>query len=179
ISVLSQGSNWEGNPVHTANEVLAWWSLEGVNELEELDLLAYVRILSRWKWAVVSLVVASVLTSYVASSMMTPIYQASTTLLVKQQQNALQLAFTEALGTSLTIEDTWGGDLTTAAVSHLAATVRPDLLFTVSFMNDWTREHIAGHRPRSRDGWGAPPSGPGLGVEVDAAALGPPLFVVR
>jgi L-alanine-DL-glutamate epimerase-like enolase superfamily enzyme len=85
----------------------------------------------------------------------------------------------EALGTSLTIEDTWGGDLTTAAVSHLAATVRPDLLFTVSFMNDWTREHIAGHRPRSRDGWGAPPSGPGLGVEVDAAALGSPLFVVR
>jgi L-alanine-DL-glutamate epimerase-like enolase superfamily enzyme len=85
----------------------------------------------------------------------------------------------EALGTSLTIEDTWGGDLTTAAVSHLAATVRPELLFTVSFMNDWTLEHIAGHQPRSRDGWGAPPSGSGLGVEVDAGALGPPLFIVE
>ncbi|MDR7543582.1 MAG: mandelate racemase/muconate lactonizing enzyme family protein [Armatimonadota bacterium] len=85
----------------------------------------------------------------------------------------------EALGTSLTIEDTWGGDLTTAAVSHLAATVRPELLFTVSFMNDWTREHIAGYQPRSRDGWGAPPSGSGLGVEVDVEALGRPLFIAE
>jgi L-alanine-DL-glutamate epimerase-like enolase superfamily enzyme len=85
----------------------------------------------------------------------------------------------EALGVSLTIEDTWGGDLTTATVSHLAASVRPDALFTVSFMNDWTTEHIAGYQPRSRDGRGAPCPGPGLGVEVDAQALGQPLFVAR
>ncbi len=83
----------------------------------------------------------------------------------------------EALGISMTIEDTWGGDVVTAAVSHLAATVEPRLLFTVSFMNDWTTEHIAGYQPRSRLGWGAPPAGAGLGIEVDAHALGPPLFV--
>ncbi len=85
----------------------------------------------------------------------------------------------EALGVSLTIEDTWGGDLVTAAVSHLAASVRPEALFTVSFMNDWTKEHIAGYQPRSRDGWGGPAQGPGLSVEVDAQALGEPLFVAR
>ncbi|MBM3470781.1 MAG: mandelate racemase [Armatimonadetes bacterium] len=85
----------------------------------------------------------------------------------------------EALGVSLTIEDTWGGDLVTAAVSHLAASVRPEALFTVSFMNDWTKEHIAGYRPRSRDGWGGPTSGPGLGVEVDIRTLGEPLYVAR
>ena len=31
-----------------------------------------------------------------------------------------------ALGLRVTIEDTWGGDITTAAVSHLAASTRPD-----------------------------------------------------
>ena len=82
----------------------------------------------------------------------------------------------EALGLALTIEDTWGGDVVTATVAHLAATVRPEALFTVSFMNDWTREHIAGHEPRSESGWGSAPTGAGLGVQVDVEALGKPLF---
>jgi L-alanine-DL-glutamate epimerase-like enolase superfamily enzyme len=82
----------------------------------------------------------------------------------------------ETLGVRLTIEDTWGGDLVTAAVSHLAASVRPEALFTVSFMNDWTNEHIAGHRPQSRRGVGAAPHGPGLGVEVDVDMLGEPVL---
>ena len=84
----------------------------------------------------------------------------------------------ESLGLRLTIEDTWGGDVTTAAISHLAASTRPDALFTVSFMNDWVDEHVAGHEPRSRDGFGAAPAGPGLGIEVDADALGEPLLDV-
>jgi L-alanine-DL-glutamate epimerase-like enolase superfamily enzyme len=82
----------------------------------------------------------------------------------------------ETLGVRLTVEDTWGGDLVTAAVSHLAASVRPELLFTVSFMNDWTNEHVAGHEPRSRGGVGAAPTGPGLGVDVDVELLGEPLL---
>jgi cis-L-3-hydroxyproline dehydratase len=82
----------------------------------------------------------------------------------------------ESVGVSLTIEDTWGGDIVTAAVSHLAASVPPELLFTVSFMNDWTNEHLAGYEPRSDAGVGAAPTGPGLGVDVDVAALGEPLF---
>jgi L-alanine-DL-glutamate epimerase-like enolase superfamily enzyme len=77
------------------------------------------------------------------------------------------------LGISVTIEDTWGGDLVTAAVAHLAASTAPEQLFTVSFMNDWTNEHIAGHEPRSSGGFGAAPAGPGLGVDVDLEKLGP------
>lgn len=79
------------------------------------------------------------------------------------------------LGLRVTIEDAWGGDLVTAAVSHLAASTPADTLFTVSFMNDWTNEHIAGHEPRSQNGFGSAPTGPGLGIEVDVAALGEPL----
>ena len=52
-----------------------------------------------------------------------------------------------ALGLTLTIEDSWGGDLVTAAVSHLAAGVPSGQLFAASYMNDWTVEHVAGYEP--------------------------------
>jgi len=82
------------------------------------------------------------------------------------------------LGIRLMIEDSWGGDVVTAAVAHLAAGTPPEALFAVSFMNDWTTEHIAGYQPRSRLGMGPVPEGPGLGIEVDVAGLGSPLFTV-
>ncbi len=82
------------------------------------------------------------------------------------------------LGIRLMIEDSWGGDIVTAAVAHLAAGTPPDALFAVSFMNDWTLEHTAGYQPRSSNGRGPVPTGPGLGIEVDVASLGVPLFAV-
>jgi L-alanine-DL-glutamate epimerase-like enolase superfamily enzyme len=81
-----------------------------------------------------------------------------------------------ALGLKLTIEDSWGGDLVTAAVSQLAAATAPGALFAVSYMNDWTVEHIAGYQPRSSGGFGPVTFGPGLGVTVDTHPLGAPLF---
>ncbi len=80
------------------------------------------------------------------------------------------------LGLRVTIEDTWGGDLVTAAVSHLAASTPAEAIFTVSFMNDWTNEHLAGYRPRSESGFGSAPTAPGLGIEIDDDALGAPLY---
>jgi L-alanine-DL-glutamate epimerase-like enolase superfamily enzyme len=80
------------------------------------------------------------------------------------------------LGVSLTIEDTWGGDPATAAVSHLAASTHPDVLFSVSFINDFVNEHIAGYRPHSERSIGSAPTGPGLGIDVDPEQLGEPLF---
>ena len=85
----------------------------------------------------------------------------------------------DALGLRVTIEDTWGGDITTAAVSHLAASTSPETLFTVSFMNDWVNEQIASYQPRSQAGRGSAPEGPGLGIEVDVERLGEPLFSVQ
>ena len=84
----------------------------------------------------------------------------------------------ETLGVRLTIEDTWGGDIVTSAISHLAGSTRPELLFTVSFMNDWVLEHVAGHQPRSRGGMGATHDTPGLGIEVDEGLLREPLYSV-
>ena len=82
------------------------------------------------------------------------------------------------LGIELTLEDSWGGDLCTAAVAHLAGSTDPAALYAASFMNDWTLEHLAGHEPRSSGGLGPVPDGPGLGIEVDESLLGEPLLVV-
>ncbi|WP_031409537.1 mandelate racemase/muconate lactonizing enzyme family protein [Thiomonas sp. FB-Cd] len=82
----------------------------------------------------------------------------------------------QELGVQVTVEDTWGGDIVSAASAHIAASTRSRALLSVSFMNDWTSEHVASYQPRSRDGFGSAPSGPGLGIEVDVAALGAPLL---
>lgn len=86
----------------------------------------------------------------------------------------------EVLGVRMTIEDTWGGDMTTAAVSHLAASTDRELLFAASYMNDWVLEHAAGYSPRSHDGRGSISAvdAPGLGIDVDVASFGKPLFSV-
>jgi L-alanine-DL-glutamate epimerase-like enolase superfamily enzyme len=82
----------------------------------------------------------------------------------------------DELGVQVTIEDTWGGDVVSATSAHLAASTRSRSLLTVSFMNDWTNEHAAGHQPRSIGGFGTALTGPGLGIEVDVPKLGSPLF---
>src|SRR3954465_11262311 len=77
----------------------------------------------------------------------------------------------QELGLRFCIEDSCRGDVTRAAVSHLAASPRPEALLMASFMNDWTLDHIAGYRPRSVNGRGSAPGGPGLGIDVFPEAL--------
>ncbi|SIT38326.1 Mandelate racemase/muconate lactonizing protein [Paraburkholderia ribeironis] len=83
------------------------------------------------------------------------------------------------LNLAVSVEDMWGGDIITAATSHVAATTRPESLLMTPFFNDWTDGHLAGHQPRSKDGFGSAPSAPGLGIEVDESRLGAPLFSVQ
>jgi len=82
----------------------------------------------------------------------------------------------QELGLQITIEDTWGGDIVSATSAHLAASTQARSLLSVSFMNDWTNEHVAHHQPRSEGGFGSAPTAPGLGIEIDAGALGQPLL---
>jgi L-alanine-DL-glutamate epimerase-like enolase superfamily enzyme len=83
----------------------------------------------------------------------------------------------QELDMMVSIEDSWGGDVVSAAVSHLAASTRPENFQNASFMNDWTDGHVAGHQPRSVDGRGSAPTGPGLGISVRADDL-EPVFTV-
>jgi L-alanine-DL-glutamate epimerase-like enolase superfamily enzyme len=92
---------------------------------------------------------------------------------------ALMRDVMQELNLMVSVEDMWGGDLITTAVSHLAASTRPESLLMTSFMNDWTDGHIAGYQPRSVNGRGSAPTGPGLGIEIDTSLLGEPLFSVE
>ncbi|MGH6894177.1 MAG: cis-3-hydroxy-L-proline dehydratase, partial [Dongiaceae bacterium] len=42
-----------------------------------------------------------------------------------------------ALGIAMTIEDTWGGDIVTAAIAHLAHSTPPELLFSATDFNSY------------------------------------------
>lgn len=81
----------------------------------------------------------------------------------------------QALGLHFCIEDVWGGDVTTAAVAHVAATSIPEQLLHTSFFNDWTDGHVAGYQPRASNGIGAAPTGPGLGITIDRTLIGSPV----
>lgn len=85
----------------------------------------------------------------------------------------------QELGLQITVEDTWGGDIVSATSAHIAASTKPSALLSVSFMNDWTNEHVAGYQPRSSQGFGRVPTAPGLGIDVDVGMLSAPLFTAR
>ena len=59
---------------------------------------------------------------------------------------------------------TWGGDLATAAIAHLAASTSPEATFMVSFVNDLTIGSVAGRQPHSEGGFGSAPAGAGLAL---------------
>lgn len=82
------------------------------------------------------------------------------------------------LGARMCIEDTWGSDVTTAALLHLAAST-PER----NVMNTCDLSHYVGPRldpaaPVRRNGRIAPPEGPGLGVNPDPDTLGQPVAVI-
>lgn len=82
------------------------------------------------------------------------------------------------LNMAVSVEDMWGGDIITAATSHIAATTRPESLLMTPFFNDWTDGHLADYTPRSSQGFGSAPTGPGLGIEINTDKLEKPLFTV-
>jgi L-alanine-DL-glutamate epimerase-like enolase superfamily enzyme len=81
-------------------------------------------------------------------------------------------------GLAVTIEDSGGGDVVSAAMAHLSASTRPGALLNGSLINMIVNERIAEGAPRPERGRGWAPRGPGLGITVDERALGTPLFSV-
>jgi L-alanine-DL-glutamate epimerase-like enolase superfamily enzyme len=77
-----------------------------------------------------------------------------------------------SLGIALTIEDTWGGDIITAAIAHLAHSTPPEYLFTSTDFNSYVTVSNAKGAPQRRDGRMAAPTAPGLGVEPRWEVLG-------
>ena len=69
-----------------------------------------------------------------------------------------------SLGIAMTIEDTWGGDIVTAAIAHLAQSTPPELLFSSTDFNSYVTVSIADGAPLRNNGRLAAPTAPGLGI---------------
>lgn len=84
-----------------------------------------------------------------------------------------------SLGIAMTIEDTWGGDIATAAIAHLAHSTPSELLFTSTDFNSYVTVSTAEGAPRRRGGRLAASMAPGLGIVPRADVLGEPVLVVE
>jgi cis-L-3-hydroxyproline dehydratase len=84
-----------------------------------------------------------------------------------------------SLGIAMTIEDTWGGDIVTAAIAHLAHSTPPEFLFSSTDFNSYLTVSIADGSPLRVDGRLAAPTSPGLGVTPKVGALGAAVLDIR
>ncbi len=84
-----------------------------------------------------------------------------------------------SLGVAMTLEDSWGGDIVTAAIAHLAHSTPPEFLFTATDFNSYVTVSNAEGAPRRVNGRMAASAAPGLGVTPRWEVLGPPVIEVR
>lgn len=80
------------------------------------------------------------------------------------------------LGIAMTIEDSWGGDITTAAIAHLAHSTPPEYLFTATDFNSYVTVSTADGAPQRHEGRLAASAEPGLGIRPRGDVLGDPIF---
>lgn len=81
-----------------------------------------------------------------------------------------------SLGIAMTIEDSWGGDIVTAAIAHLAHSTPTQYLFTSTDFNSYVTRSIAEGAPQRNNGRLKASSQPGLGVEPLWDVLGNPVL---
>src|SRR3977135_3737251 len=79
-----------------------------------------------------------------------------------------------SMGIAMTLEDSWGGDITTAAIAHLAHSTPPEFMFTCTAFNSYVTVSTAEGAPRRVNGRMAASSEPGLGIVPRWDVLGPP-----
>lgn len=84
-----------------------------------------------------------------------------------------------ASGIPMTIEDTWGGDIVTAAIAHLAISTPEKFCFSATDFNSYGTVTIADGAPKRVNGKMKASTAPGLGVEPKFDVLGEPVQVIR
>jgi len=82
------------------------------------------------------------------------------------------------MGLAMTLEDSWGGDVTTAAIAHLAHSTPEELRFTSTDFNSYVTVCNASGAPQRMDGYMRASPPPGLGIQPNWDALGPPVIDV-
>jgi len=83
-----------------------------------------------------------------------------------------------SLGIAMTIEDSWGGDIVTAAIAHLAHSTPPPFLFSTTDFNSYVTVSTAEGAPHRTHGRLAASTAPGLGIRPRAEVLGQPVVAI-
>ena len=83
-----------------------------------------------------------------------------------------------SLGIAMTLEDSWGGDIVTAAIAHLAHSTPSEFLFTATDFNSYVTVGIADGAPHRVNGRMAASTKPGLGITPKMDVLGKPVLEV-
>jgi L-alanine-DL-glutamate epimerase-like enolase superfamily enzyme len=84
-----------------------------------------------------------------------------------------------ALGLAMTIEDTWGGDIATAAIAHLAHSTPTEFLFSSTDFNSYVTVSTAEGAPQRNRGRMAASTEFGLGLTPRVEVLGEPVLVIE
>lgn len=79
-------------------------------------------------------------------------------------------------GIPMTIEDTWGGDIVTATIAHLAYSTPEEFTFSATDFNSYGTVDIAQGAPRREHGCMKASSAPGLGIDPIMDVLGDPVY---
>ena len=77
-----------------------------------------------------------------------------------------------SLGIAMTLEDSWGGDIVTSAIAHLAHSTPSEFLFSATDFNSYVTVSIADGAPRRVNGRMAASTAPGLGIALRMDVLG-------
>lgn len=78
-----------------------------------------------------------------------------------------------SMGIAMTLEDSWGGDIVTAAIAHLAHSTPEEFRFTSTDFNSYVTVSIADGAPQRENGFMAASAEPGLGIRPRMEVLGP------
>ncbi len=83
-----------------------------------------------------------------------------------------------SMGIAMTLEDSWGSDIATATIAHLAQSTPTEHLFTTTDFNSYVTVSTAEGAPRRSNGRMAASREPGLGITPRMEVLGRPVVVV-
>ena len=83
------------------------------------------------------------------------------------------------LGIGMTIEDSWGGDIVTAAIAHLAHSTPEKFRFSSTDFNSYSTLSYSSGSPKRKNGKFVASENYGLGLTVKDKIIGKPLFEIK
>ncbi|HKQ40728.1 MAG TPA: cis-3-hydroxy-L-proline dehydratase, partial [Verrucomicrobiae bacterium] len=84
-----------------------------------------------------------------------------------------------SMGIAMTLEDSWGGDIATAAIAHLAHSTPTEFLFSTTDFNSYVTVSTADGAPQRVNGRMAASKSPGLGITPRMDVLGKRVIVIE